>query len=201
MLASAMLRRTVQKAVLSWKCLACQENRALLEVELETGRFHQIRVQMAHAGMPLLGDQRYGSEESREVSMQLGIRTIRLQAVKLAFCHPTSGKEYVMSLRTNLRFESKSAVSWLTALWIFLMTAVFPYYMKNHYSQMGVRKFSFFLTVSLVCLIPAGVLAAGSREKPAQRSCFGGCTSQSQTQRRRQVCRHRHTQPLVLSAI
>ena len=67
-----------------------------------------------------------------------------------------------MSLRTNLRFESKSAVSWLTALWIFLMTAVFPYYMKDHYSQMGVRKFSFFLTVSLVCLIPAGVLAAGS---------------------------------------
>ena len=73
-----------KKAVLSWKCLACQGNRALLEVELETGRFHQIRVQMAHAGMPLLGDQRYGSEESREVSTQLGIRTIRLQAVKLA---------------------------------------------------------------------------------------------------------------------
>lgn len=31
-----------KKAVLSWKCLACQGNRALLEVELETGRFHQI---------------------------------------------------------------------------------------------------------------------------------------------------------------
>lgn len=55
----------------------------------------------------------------------------------------------------------QSVVSLLTVLWIFLMTAVFPYYMKNHYSQMGVRKFSFFLTVSLICLIPAGVLAAG----------------------------------------
>lgn len=91
-----------KKAVLSWKCLACQENRALLEVELETGRFHQIRVQMAHAGMPLLGDQRYGSEESREVSMQLGIRTIRLQAVKLAFCHPTSGKRVCYELTDKL---------------------------------------------------------------------------------------------------
>lgn len=77
-----------------------------------------------------------------------------------------------MSLRTNLRFESKSAVSWLTALWIFLMTAVFPYYMKNHYSQMGVRKFSFFLTVSLVCLIPAGVLAAGSWGKACAAKVF-----------------------------
>ena len=72
------------------------------EVELETGRFHQIRVQMAHAGMPLLGDQRYGSEESREVSMQLGIRTIRLQAVKLAFCHPTSGKRVCYELTDKL---------------------------------------------------------------------------------------------------
>ncbi|MFR6589244.1 MAG: hypothetical protein ACLURV_02540 [Gallintestinimicrobium sp.] len=105
-----------------------------------------------------------------------------------------------MSLRTNLHFESKSAVSWLTALWIFLMTVVFPYYMKDHYSQMGVRKFSF-SDSRLVCLIPAGVLAAGSWEKTAQRRCFCGCTSRSQTQRRRQVCRHRHTQPLVLSAI
>ena len=77
-----------------------------------------------------------------------------------------------MSLRTNLHFESKSAVSWLTALWIFLMTAVFPYYMKNHYSQMGVRKFSFFLTVSLVCLIPAGVLAAGSWGKACAAKLF-----------------------------
>lgn len=91
-----------KKAVLSWKCLACQGNRALLEVELETGRFHQIRVQMAHAGMPLLGDQRYGSEESREVSTQFGIRTIRLQAVKLAFCHPTSGKRVCYELTDKL---------------------------------------------------------------------------------------------------
>ena len=63
-------------------------------------------------GMPLLGDQRYGSEESREVSMQLGIRTIRLQAVKLAFCHPTSGKrvcyeltDKLYALKVNLRFR------------------------------------------------------------------------------------------------
>ena len=75
---------------------------SLVEIHLKTGRHHQIRVQMAHAGMPLLGDQRYGSEESREVSMQLGIRTIRLQAVKLAFCHPTSGKRVCYELTDKL---------------------------------------------------------------------------------------------------
>ena len=74
----------------------------LAEIQLDTGRHHQIRVQMAHAGMPLLGDQRYGSEESREVSTQLGIRTIRLQAVKLAFCHPTSGKRVCYELTDKL---------------------------------------------------------------------------------------------------
>ena len=44
--------------------------------------------------------------------------------------------------------------------------------MKDHYSQMGVRKFSFFLTVSLVCLIPAGVLAAGSWGKDCAAKVF-----------------------------
>ena len=91
-----------KKAVLSWKCLACQENRALLEVELETGRFHQIRCRWRMRECRFLAISSYGSEESREVSMQLGIRTIRLQAVKLAFCHPTSGKRVCYELTDKL---------------------------------------------------------------------------------------------------
>ena len=86
----------VKEASIARVCDASQN------IHLDTGRHHQIRVQMAHAGMPLLGDQRYGSEESREVSMQLGIRTIRLQAVKLAFCHPTSGKRVCYELTDKL---------------------------------------------------------------------------------------------------
>lgn len=45
----------------------------------------------------------------------------------------------------------------LIGLWAFLMLTVFPLYMKNHYSKMGVRKFQFFLAVSVGCLIPAGI--------------------------------------------
>ena len=92
----------VQEALLDYRVIKEEEKTALLDITLHTGRHHQIRVQMAHAGMPLLGDQRYGSEESREVSMQLGIRTIRLQAVKLAFCHPTSGKRVCYELTDKL---------------------------------------------------------------------------------------------------
>ena len=91
-----------KRSELEYEVMWEREDRSLVRVHLLTGRHHQIRVQMAHAGMPLLGDQRYGSEESREVSMQLGIRTIRLQAVKLAFCHPTSGKRVCYELTDKL---------------------------------------------------------------------------------------------------
>lgn len=58
----------------------------------------------------------------------------------------------------------------LTGLWAFLMLTVFPLYTKNHYSQMGLRKFCFFLWTSIICLVPAGVclvlsLGCGGRKK------------------------------------
>ena len=64
----------------------------LVRVELTTGRFHQIRAQMSHAGLPLLGDLKYGSEESLEVSKILGVRNVCLCASTIAFKHPVSGK-------------------------------------------------------------------------------------------------------------
>ena len=75
-----------KKAVLSWKCLACQGNRALLEVELETGRFHQIRVQMAHAGIPLAGDRKYGTG----TNVTIGSGSLALCAASLTFFHPVT---------------------------------------------------------------------------------------------------------------
>lgn len=89
-------------AQLIYRCIAQKENRALLEIDLKTGRHHQIRVQMAHAGMPLLGDSRYGTEESRRLSQQLGIRAVQLQAVKLKFAHPTTGKQVCFELENKL---------------------------------------------------------------------------------------------------
>lgn len=68
------------------------EEVSLLEIELITGRHHQIRAQMAHAGMPILGDSRYGSEKSRDLSRQAGLRSVALSACRLTFLHPETGE-------------------------------------------------------------------------------------------------------------
>lgn len=70
-----------------------------LAIRLYTGRHHQIRVQLAHAGLPLLGDARYGSVRSREYSARLGIRSICLCACRLSFFHPTTGKRMEFETR------------------------------------------------------------------------------------------------------
>lgn len=94
--------KDAKRAELSYRCLGRKEGCALMEIELKTGRHHQIRVQMSHAGMPLLGDARYGNEESRKISRGLGIRSVQLQAVRLAFVHPVTGKKVCYELERKL---------------------------------------------------------------------------------------------------
>ena len=48
-----------KRAVLEYRIVRCHDGIALLDIHLHTGRHHQIRVQMAHAGMPLVGDLKY----------------------------------------------------------------------------------------------------------------------------------------------
>lgn len=67
---------------------------SLLEIRIETGRFHQIRCQMSHAGYPLLGDRKYGNPASLEMSGQLGIAAVALCANRLKIIHPTLKKEF-----------------------------------------------------------------------------------------------------------
>lgn len=71
-----------QEAILHGECIERREGTALCAISLETGRNHQIRVQMAHAGAPLWGDNRYGH----------GIpgQQIALWGYKLTFTHPTT---------------------------------------------------------------------------------------------------------------
>lgn len=69
------------------------QNISLADIQLETGRFHQIRAQMAHSGMPLLGDLKYGSEASKALSGKLAIRNVALCAYRLEFLHPVTGKK------------------------------------------------------------------------------------------------------------
>ncbi len=91
-----------KKAQLSYRALDGRDGCILLEIVLRTGRHHQIRVQLSHAGMPILGDYRYGNGESRLLSERIGIRTVQLQAVRLAFIHPATGKEVCFELEDKL---------------------------------------------------------------------------------------------------
>lgn len=88
-----------KKALLRYKriktlmVLEKQQEVSLMEIELFTGRHHQIRVQMAHAGMALIGDSKYGSEAAKELSREVGCKEPALCAYKLCFKHPVTGKE------------------------------------------------------------------------------------------------------------
>ena len=74
---------------------------ALLDVRIETGRFHQIRAQLAHAGFPILGDQKYGTQMSMERSEELGIKNVSLFAYALTFTHPKTGKQMEFQAKTQ----------------------------------------------------------------------------------------------------
>lgn len=75
----------------------------LAEIRIHTGRFHQIRAQMANAGMALLGDVKYGDEISKSCSQRLGIRTTALCACKIAFQHPVVGEGLSFEIRPGTR--------------------------------------------------------------------------------------------------
>lgn len=71
---------------------------SLLDIHIDTGRFHQIRAQLSHAGMPLLGDNKYGNEESLLLSRQLSVRNVALCAYKIEFLHPVTGERKVFEI-------------------------------------------------------------------------------------------------------
>ena len=70
----------------------------LLDIRLLTGRHHQIRLQLSHAGMPILGDTKYGTEQSIAYSREQKIRTVSLCAYSLTFMHPVSNKKMTVTL-------------------------------------------------------------------------------------------------------
>lgn len=91
-----------KKAVLQYKILESASTPtalSLVDIHIDTGRFHQIRAQMAHAGMPLLGDVKYGSEQTCECGRSLGIRSVALCAYKLVFAHPVTGKKMSFEIK------------------------------------------------------------------------------------------------------
>ena len=86
--ASVEPRQGALKAVLDYRLLARTGYYSLLEVQLHTGRKHQIRVQLSAMGCPIRGDLKYGAHRSNPDG------SISLQSHRLKFVHPVS-KEIV----------------------------------------------------------------------------------------------------------
>lgn len=98
-----------KKAVLHYRLIAASQNYCLLEIDLETGRHHQIRVQLAKIGCPIKGDLKYGAARSNpDGSISLHARTI-------SFIHPVSKEKILVTApvpNDNLwkSFEVKDAI-------------------------------------------------------------------------------------------
>ena len=73
------------------RLVARWENFSLVEVELKTGRTHQIRVHLAHLGFPIAGDDKYGDFSLNKALQKAGLGRMFLHAAKLALPHPLSG--------------------------------------------------------------------------------------------------------------
>jgi 23S rRNA pseudouridine1911/1915/1917 synthase len=98
-------------ARLSYRCVGVVEGGSLVEDRPETGRMHQIRVQFAARGWPIVGDQLYGSHQPFGPAVELERdRAIALHARSLTFLHP-------------IRYEPIEVVAPWPASWLPLIKA------------------------------------------------------------------------------
>ncbi len=79
-----------QRAVLHYRTLKQLSKQTLLEVDLETGRYHQIRVQLAAIGCPIVGDEKYGAKTASKHN------GIALHHARLEITHPTTREPIVI---------------------------------------------------------------------------------------------------------
>ena len=84
-------RKGARIARLHWQTQATKRNISLVNVQPVTGRSHQIRVQFANAGYPLLGDFKYGAHEKFDG------RNLALHSHTLTFSHPTTKEQLTFS--------------------------------------------------------------------------------------------------------
>ena len=83
-------RPNAKKAILKYRALSHSDNYTLLEVNLMTGRHHQIRCQLAAMGCPIKGDLKYGAPRSNPDG------SISLMARRVEFIHPVSKAPFVV---------------------------------------------------------------------------------------------------------
>ena len=87
------------KAVTHYKVIESTEDYSLLEIHLETGRTHQIRVHFAYLGTPLYGDRMYGTEHEL-------IGRQALHCAKVSFTHPVTGE--LVEVKSDLPEDMKN---------------------------------------------------------------------------------------------
>lgn len=97
----AVVAKGGRQAITNWQRVEEMEYGSLLEVKLETGRTHQIRVHMQSIGCPVIGDREYGDDTGlpaklRRAAEQFGRQA--LHAYKLSFRHPLTGKNLSFSV-------------------------------------------------------------------------------------------------------
>ncbi len=95
----AVLQNRGREALSRWRVEKDWGETALLRVQIETGRTHQIRVHLSHIGHPVVGDQTYGGDRRRARNVKspavrdllFGTQRQMLHAVRLEFTHPITG--------------------------------------------------------------------------------------------------------------
>jgi 23S rRNA pseudouridine955/2504/2580 synthase len=102
------VREDGMRAVTRVRALKKSADFSLLEVRLLTGRTHQIRVHLAHAGHPVLGDTKYGDFELNRRLEKEGVRRLFLHASRLAFLHPVTAEK--LELQATLPAQIKQFV-------------------------------------------------------------------------------------------
>ncbi|MDT7830780.1 RNA pseudouridine synthase [Flavobacteriaceae bacterium S356] len=80
-----------KKAYLHYKTVKKLDNYSLLEIDLETGRHHQIRAQLSYIGSPIKGDLKYGFDRSNKDG------SIHLHARRIQFIHPVKKDEVIIT--------------------------------------------------------------------------------------------------------
>jgi 23S rRNA pseudouridine955/2504/2580 synthase len=79
---------------------------SLMEVQLRTGRTHQIRVHAAHIGHPVAGDEKYGDQAFNRSMRQLGLKRLFLHAADIRFTPPSSGREIHVQAPLDAELET-----------------------------------------------------------------------------------------------
>ncbi len=92
---NAIISKKGKYAELRYKVLKEQDNLSFVDIDLITGRHHQIRIQFKNIGHPLYGDQRYGIQNKKQIA---------LYAYKLEFVHPVKKEKMTFEQQPNSSF-------------------------------------------------------------------------------------------------